>query len=521
MIGWHATEPYATHNVLYFVYYLLRTGVGKSTLLLQAAGQIAAQSSQSRPGIGMGSAPHNDATEDAVVVWYVSGEETPAQVADRAHRLGLASSTGEELYLLRETHVDTLCAQIVAAQQQQQQQQHQPRRNIAMDADDDDDDDDISFQSQQNRIRPPSLVILDSIQTLHCDSAMHAAPGGVTQVRECVALLLRLAKSTHTAVWLVGHVTKTGDVAGPRTVEHMVDAVLYLEHAASASASSSSSSEGLRILRASKNRFGPADDNVGVYEIMTGTGRLRPVSDPSALFMAQRHREEDVEGSAVAIVLEGRRAVTVEVQALVTWAAANAGRRTVHGLTTSRLLLLLGVLQKRCGMMGFGRQDVYVNVVGSTTTTSTQHHAVDLALAVALASSLHQIAVRSDTAFIGQVGLLGELRTVPRLEQRLQEAQRMGFSRVITPRDAASGNKNRRTKTTTSSKTHISRIHGMEWIQCDTLQAALNEGLVYVIPKNKRKRRAPVDGTSAEKQDSDLLEIMDDEDDDSIDSGFG
>ena len=336
---------------------------------------------------------------------------------------------------------------------------------------------------------------------------MHSSAGGVTQVRECVALLLRLAKSTNTAVWLVGHVTKTGDVAGPRTVEHMVDAVLYLEHAASSSTDGGSG--GLRILRASKNRFGPADDNVGVYE-MTTDGRLRPVSDPSALFLAQRQqRDEDLEGSAVAVVLEGRRAVAVEVQALVTWAASpsGGGRRTVNGLTHNRLLLLLGVLQKRCGMAGFGRQDVYVNVVGTTTAThSTQHHAADLAVAVSLASSLHQVAVRSDTAFVGQVGLLGELRAVPRLDQRLQEARRMGFSRIITPRDSSVPGGKNKSNNAKSSKTRISRIHGMDWIQCETLQGAIYEGLVDIIPKHKRKRRP-------ESDDSVLLEILDDQDD--------
>jgi DNA repair protein RadA/Sms len=288
---------------------------------------------------------------------------------------------------------------------------------------------------------------------------------------------------------LVGHVTKSGDVAGPKTVEHMVDCVLYLEGPGSTAAGTLSN---LRTLRASKNRFGSADE-VGVYE-MTG-GRLRPVSDPSSLFMAHRSGQEDLEGCAVAVSLEGMRAITVEVQALVvatppaaaTGGKASYGRRTVDGISYSRLLLLLGVLQKRCKLF-FSFRDVYINVVGRMRLDRGEGNAADLAVAIALVSSLTSIPVRSDTTFVGEVGLLGELRSVGAMEKRVQEARRMGFSRVIGPPDVRSSHKKRKS----GEKVITSRLaNGMEWIQCDTLMSAINEGLVQPVPKRKPRTPPP------------------------------
>ena len=277
--------------------------------------------------------------------------------------------------------------------------------------------------------------------------------------------------------------TKSGDVAGPRTVEHMVDSVLYLE----GGDMSMIGSVNLRMLRAAKNRFGSSDE-VGVYEMTTG--RLCPVSDPSSLFLSNRIESEDSEGCSVALVLEGLRAMTVEVQALVTpisFTGSGYGRRTVDGIASSRLLLLLGVIQKRCGMY-FSKQDVYINVVGRIRLDrgSQEGSASDLAVAVSLVSSFVSIPVRSDTAFVGEIGLLGELRPVPAVEKRIQEARRMGFTRVVTPR--AKGSKQK-----AGGSVSFSRANGIDWIQCDRLLDAINEGLVAKLPKGRQRRKPEVD----------------------------
>jgi DNA repair protein RadA/Sms len=474
-------------------------GVGKSTLFLQAAAAVASLATP-KVGIGMGPIPtDNQDVNISGPVWYVSGEENPAQIASRASRLGIAES---ELFLLRETHMDSLCEQIVA--------QSFPHSNYKQVEDDD------NHSVIHRQIRPVTLLVIDSIQTMVCDAAGSSAAGGITQVRECVAMLLRLAKSMDLPILLIGHVTKSGDVAGPRTVEHMVDTVLYLDGFTDGGICN------LRMLRASKNRFGSADE-VGIYEMMSG--RLLPVSDPSSLFLAHRSEQEDAEGCAIAIAVEGMRAMTVEVQALVTSAAGDGqsnygGRRTVNGIAYSRLQLLLGVLQKRCGMF-WSRRDVFVNVVGRMRLDRGEGNAADLAVAVALASSVHSIPVRSDTAFVGEVGLLGELRTVPSIEKRINEARRMGFSRVISPPD------HRRNKSTkkTSQDITSSRINDMEWIQCKTLRSAINEGLVQPIPKRARRMqlntKRDVESTLHPGSLDDLgLEEITDEPDDDDDSTF-
>jgi DNA repair protein RadA/Sms len=287
-------------------------GVGKSTLLLQIAGTVASLSTPT-VGIGMGpsTTPSSNNQEPLGPVWYVSGEETTEQIASRADRLGIVSS---ELFLLTETNVNILSEQVIQLIES-------------------------AMPSADGSPPPsaPSLMVLDSIQTMMCDAGGSSASGGVTQVRECVALLLRLAKSTGIPIILIGHVTKKGDVAGPRTVEHMVDTVLYLE-------GTDSNALNLRLLRASKNRFG-SNMAVGMYEM---SDRLVPISDPSSLLLANRVTNKDSEGTAIALSMEGVRVMTVEVQALCTASSAQmGGRRTVEGIANNRLLLLLGILQKR------------------------------------------------------------------------------------------------------------------------------------------------------------------------------
>lgn len=354
------------------------------------------------------------------------------------------------------------------------------------------------------------LMIVDSIQTMVCNAGGASAAGGITQVRECVGLFLRLAKSTGIPIVLVGHVTKSGNVAGPRTVEHMVDCVLYLE-GGGGEGSPLGGLHQIRMLRANKNRFGSTDE-VGVYEMTAG--RLQPVSDPSSLFMAHRSlMMNDVEGCAVCIALEGRRAVTMEVQALVTMGTEKFSRKTVDGIPVSRVQLLLGVLTKRCGLF-FSRQDIYLNIVaGQMRLDRSQANAADLAVSVALVSSLTQIPVRADTAFCGEVGLLGELRSVVSLEKRVKEAKRMGFSRVITAIDRSSaGNRSKKNWKTYSTNNAL----GIEWIQCETLKEALNLALVDPLPKRKPRKKKEASDTWAipgSMEELGLDEIMDDEED--------
>lgn len=467
-------------------------GVGKSTLLLQTAASVASLS-QPTCGIGMGMSIADESQAALGPVWYVSGEENPQQIASRADRLGIHET---ELFLLSETHVDTLAEQVVRSYQKP-----------LVTTSDDSSKEVIPGQAP----KPPALLVIDSIQTMVCEAGGISSAGGITQVRECVALFLRLAKSTGIPIFLVGHVTKSGDVAGPRTVEHMVDCVLYLE----GGDMNSIGGVNLRMLRAAKNRFGSSDE-VGVYEMTTG--RLCPVSDPSSLFLSNRIDSQDAEGCAIALVLEGLRAMTVEVQALVTPVSSTGsgyGRRTVDGIAYSRLLLLLGVLQKRCGMFFF-KQDVYINVVGQMRLDrgSSEGSASDLAVAVSVVSSFMSIPVRSDTAFVGEVGLLGELRPVAAAEKRIQEARRMGFSRVITPR--AKGSKKKSDGSIT-----FKRINGIDWIQCERLLDAINEGLVAKLPKGRAKRKPKSEADSKEQMAPGNLEdlmlddaITDDEDDD-------
>ena len=337
-------------------------GVGKSTLLLQlAAGLIDAA------GVG---------------VLYASGEESTGQVRLRATRLGLLERpAGEHVRVVAETEIGRVV-------------------EIA-------------------REERPALLIVDSIQTATVEE-LDGPPGSVGQVRESALRLTELAKGDGIAVVLVGHVTKEGSLAGPKTLEHLVDAVLSLE---------GERAGGLRLLRGTKNRFGSTDE-VGVFEM--AEGGLLELSDPARAFMGDL--VEAASGSVVAATLEGSRALLVEVQALVT-AGGPMPRRTVSGLDPNRLALLIAVLGRRAGI-GLASHDVYANLAGGLRVDDP---ALDLPLAIALASSLRDRPVRPGTVALGEVGLLGELRPVAGLERRLREAARLGFERAIVPARGAPG----------------------------------------------------------------------------------
>ncbi|MBM4438213.1 MAG: DNA repair protein RadA [Actinobacteria bacterium] len=327
-------------------------GIGKSTLILQIAANLAA-----------GPAP----------CLYLAAEESAAQIRLRAERLGIA---GRALFVYPETEVEAALG-------------------------------------EARRLRA-GVIAVDSIQTVRVP-ALDSAPGTVSQVREAAMTLLRYAKANRTPVFVVGHVTKDGTVAGPRTLEHLVDTVLYLEgeeHYAH------------RLLRCVKNRFGPAYE-VAVLE-MRSDG-LREVANPSALFLAER--DAAAPGSAVAVPMEGTRPVLVEVQALVAPTSYSLPRRLASGFDPNRLNMLLAVLTRRAGLP-LADHDVYVNVVGGLRL---REPAADLAVALAVASSFRGIAPGVRVAAIGEVGLAGELRSVPATTQRVEEARRVGFDQCLLP----------------------------------------------------------------------------------------
>jgi DNA repair protein RadA/Sms len=327
-------------------------GIGKSTLLLQVAAELEA---------------------GGHAALYVSGEESAAQVRMRADRLGGGAT---DVVFLGETELGQLLARAAEAE--------------------------------------PAVLVVDSIQTMYTE-ALDGAPGNVSQVRECAARLQRFAKDTGTAVFLVGHVTKGGTVAGPRTLEHIVDTVLYFE---------GSRSLDHRVLRANKNRFGSVDE-IGVFR-MTVEG-LEAVDSPSELFLGER--AEGVSGAAVVSTLEGTRPLLVEVQALTSRSAYGAPQRVTTGFDRQRLALLLAVLEKRAGL-AFGDQDVFLNAVGGVRLTEP---ASDAGVVAALASGRLDRTIASDTLFVGEVGLGGELRAVGQLERRLAEAERLGFRTAYVP----------------------------------------------------------------------------------------
>jgi DNA repair protein RadA/Sms len=328
-------------------------GIGKSTVLLQLASELAL----------WGERP----------VLYVSGEESPQQIKLRASRLDL---NPERLLLLSETDLEAVLAQIDGTQ--------------------------------------PGLVIIDSIQTMFMPDLTSAA-GSVSQVRECTARLMRLAKMRNIPMFLVGHVTKEGAIAGPRVLEHMVDVVLYLE---------GDRFHQYRLLRGVKNRFGSTNE-VGVFEM--GNEGMIEITNPSAAFLAER--SNGAPGASIAVTLEGTRPILVEVQALTSTTNYGMPRRTANGIDLNRLLMLAAVLSKRVGM-GLSNEDIYVNIVGGLKINEP---AVDLAVAVAVASSYRDVPVSPELVTIGEVGLSGELRTVGQLDRRLSEAAKLGFTRAIYP----------------------------------------------------------------------------------------
>ena len=329
-------------------------GIGKSTLLMQAAAAL------SRRG-------HR--------VIYVSGEEAVAQIRLRAERLGEADC---DVLLAAETNVEDILATLAAD-------------------------------------KSPDLVIIDSIQTLWSDMA-EAAPGTVTQVRTGAQAMIRFAKKTGAAVMLVGHVTKEGQIAGPRVVEHMVDCVLYFE---------GDRGHQYRILRTVKNRFGPTDE-IGVFE-MSDSG-LQEVANPSELFLGERN--EKAPGASVFAGMEGSRPVLVEVQALVAPSTLGTPRRAVVGWDSARLAMILAVLEAHCGIR-LGQHDVYLNVAGGYRISEP---AADMAVASALVSSLAGLALPADCVYFGEISLSGAVRPVAHTAQRLKEAEKLGFGCAVMPR---------------------------------------------------------------------------------------
>ncbi len=322
-------------------------GIGKSTLLLQAVCALA---------------------QKGLTCVYISGEEAVDQVRLRAQRLGLDKSP---VALASATNVREIAATI-----------------------------------ESSKI---DVLVIDSIQTMYVDT-VESAPGTVTQVRTAAQELTRLAKKTGTAIFFVGHVTKDGQIAGPRVLEHMVDTVLYFE---------GDRGHQFRILRTVKNRFGPTDE-IGVFEM--GELGLSEVANPSALFLSQR--QSDVTGSAVFAGMEGTRPILVEVQALVAPAPYGAPRRSVIGWDQNRLSMILAVLEARCGL-AFSGSEVYLNMAGGIRITEP---AADLAVAAALISALQGRPVPAETVFFGEIGLSGEIRAVSQPDQRLKEAAKLGFN---------------------------------------------------------------------------------------------
>ena len=329
-------------------------GIGKSTLMLQ---------------IGL-------ALKDQKVL-YVSGEESEQQIKMRADRLGLSSGATGKFYTLTETNT----------------------KNIFM-----------AIEELQ-----PQLVIVDSIQTLY-SNLMDSSAGSIGQVRQCAAELMRFAKETNTPVFLVGHITKDGTLAGPKVLEHMVDTVLQFEgdrHFA------------YRILRTTKNRFGSSSE-IGIYEMLNSG--LREVSNPSEILISQK--DDNLSGVTIGATLEGNRPLLIEIQSLVSPASYGTPQRTSTGFDQKRLNMLLAVLEKRCGFR-MGTQDVFLNMAGGITV---EDPAIDLAICCSILSSMEEIPIPYKICFAAEVGLGGELRAVNRIDQRISEAEKLGFQQIYISR---------------------------------------------------------------------------------------
>jgi DNA repair protein RadA/Sms len=376
-------------------------GIGKSTLMLQVMLEMAAQGR----------------------VLYVSGEESERQVKMRAIRL-LKADEGKQqplpgdLFLVTETNMSSILEHVSTVK--------------------------------------PGLLVVDSIQTVYLPE-LNSSAGSVTQVRECASRLRDLAKSSGIAVFVIGHVTKEGVIAGPRVLEHIVDTVVYLE---------GDRYQSYRLLRSVKNRFG-ATAEVGVFE-MRENGMVE-VANPSEAFLAERM--VNVPGSAIAVTMEGTRPLLVEVQGLTSSSTLGNPRRTPNGIDVNRLLLTTAVLTRRLGLH-LGEQDVFVNVIGGLRVSEP---AADLAVAAAITSSLRDVPVRADTVLIGEVGLSGELRMVGQMVARLREAAKLGFRTAVVPR-------------------RIRRNSGEPWpteiqiIEVRSLREALSASLMQEAPADKPER---------------------------------
>ncbi|MEM7008758.1 MAG: DNA repair protein RadA, partial [Thermodesulfobacteriota bacterium] len=332
-------------------------GIGKSTLALQMLNNISTSNKD------------NDYN-----LLYITGEESPEQVKLRAQRIGVSS---EKVFVLSATSVESIIDKIK----------------------------DLS----------PQVAVVDSIQTMYTEG-LASAPGSVGQIRECTAKLMQHAKSHGTAIFLVGHVTKEGAIAGPKVLEHLVDTVLYFE---------GGRDHPYRILRAIKNRFGSTNE-IGVFEMMD-VG-LKEVKNPSEIFLSER--PENASGSVVTPSIEGTRPILVEIQALVSPCSFGVPRRTTIGLDNNRVSLLLAVLEKRAGLQILG-QDVFMNVAGGV---KIEEPAIDLAISIALVSSFLNKPLDPGTVVFGEIGLAGEIRGVSHIDMRINEAQKLGFSKCVVPK---------------------------------------------------------------------------------------
>lgn len=364
-------------------------GIGKSTLLLQMALELAAESP----------------------VLYVSGEESERQIKMRASRIqrdeqGQPLDLPDQLYLITET--------------------------------------DVEYILDHAREIQPTLLIVDSIQTTHIP-ALDSSAGSVSQVRESASLLREHAKTSGTSVFLIGHVTKKGTIAGPRVLEHIVDTVLYLE---------GDRYQAYRLLRSVKNRYG-ATSEVGVFE-MRERGMIE-INNPSEAFLAERM--VNAPGSAIAVTMEGTRPILVEIQGLTNPTSFGNPRRTPNGIEFNRLLLITAVLSRRTGL-NLSEQDVFVNVVGGLKISEP---AADLAVAAAIASSVRDQPVKADTILVGEVGLSGELRMASRVSERIHEAAKLGFQTAIVPRRLREG--------------ALTWPQGIQVVEARSLREALNQAL--------------------------------------------
>ena len=354
-------------------------GIGKSTIVLQMADRLAASGTR---------------------LLYVSGEESERQIKMRGERLGIRA---EDLFLLPETNLQTILNEI-------------------------------------EKLRP-GLIIVDSIQTVFSEK-IDSAPGSVSQVREVAGQFMMFAKQTATPVFLTGHVTKEGSIAGPRTLEHIVDTVLYFE---------GDRHHNHRIIRATKNRFGAANE-IGVFE-MTNAG-LVPVGNPSELFLQER--PEGASGSVVTVSMEGTRPMLVEIQALVSSTKFGSGRRMAQGFDQNRMSLLIAVMEKRLGFQ-LASDDVFVNVAGGI---EIDEPAADLGVIAAIASSFRNLAIDPETAVFGEVGLTGEVRGVLQAQARAREAQALGFKILIIPE---------------SNKKGLEKLLGMHVVGVKTLDEVIGQ----------------------------------------------